>query len=205
MPVRIIEIYWSPVVRLKKRPDATVELTTPIVRCATRRKRREIASNIPLPHMTPPKHMAQIMSQMVSIIPPMPLVATRSLSRGLPVSTAVEVVMARMMALSDEKKSSDSAPTMRIRISGCAIAIAMAAMKTDEKRVTIAGKRRLISTPVNTGTKSNQGEMLYVACRAVSICMVSAADAGEVSTPDMVNTIRAIMIDGIVVIIMYLI
>ena len=83
--------------------------------------------------------------------------------------------------------------------------MAIAAMKTDEKRVTMAGKRRLMSTPVSTGTKSSHGEMLYAACSAASICRVSVADAGEAITPDTVNTKRAIIIEGIVVIIIYLI
>lgn len=96
-------MYWSPVVRLKNIPEHTVEPTTLTVRCAIRKNNCEMAVSIPLPYITPPKHIAQIINQMVSIIPPIPLVATKSLSWAFPVSMAVSPVAHCIMAYIDDK------------------------------------------------------------------------------------------------------
>ena len=58
-----MEIYWSPVAKLKKIPEHTVEPTTLTVRRAMRINTCEMAPNMPLPYITPPKHMAQMISQ----------------------------------------------------------------------------------------------------------------------------------------------
>jgi hypothetical protein len=96
----MIEMYWSPVVRLKNIPEHTVEPTTLTVRCAIRKNNCEMAVSIPLPYITPPKHIAQMMSQMVFIIPPIPLVATKSSSSRFPVGMAHSVVDVMIIALS---------------------------------------------------------------------------------------------------------
>ena len=80
----------------------------------------------------------------------------------------------------------------------------MAAIVTDAKSVTMAGRRREISTPVSTGTISSHGERLYVWLRACSMAIVSAAVAGEAAKPDIEKTIRAMISDGVVVYIIYL-
>lgn len=111
--VRMMDIYWSPVVRLKKIPEHTVELTTLTVRCAMRKNICEMAESIPLPYITPPKHIAQMINQMVSIIPPIPLVATKSLSWAFPVSMAVSLVAHCIMAYIDDRLD-DSGAISRI-------------------------------------------------------------------------------------------
>ena len=113
-------MYWSPVTRLKNTPDPTVAPTTLDVRRATRRKTFDMAESIPLPYIMPPKHMAQIISHTVFIIPPMPPVATRSLSSGLPVSTAVSVVDASTTAYFDINEQ----PSFIVAGLGLAIGIA---------------------------------------------------------------------------------
>lgn len=46
-------------------------------------------SSIPVAVIAPPKHMAQIINQIVFIIPAIPRVATRSFKAALPVSIPV--------------------------------------------------------------------------------------------------------------------
>ena len=73
----------------KKIPDMTVADTIP-TRFRMNRMNMEVRlSNIPLAVIAPPKHMAQIISQMVFIMPLIPRVVTRSLSIALPVSIPV--------------------------------------------------------------------------------------------------------------------
>ena len=94
---------------------------------------------------------------------------------------------------------------MLIIISGCATTIATAAIATDAKSVTMAGRRREISTPVKTGTSNNHAEILYVSLNACSITNVSVAEAGEAVKLTTENTINAMSREGIVVTIIYLI
>ena len=82
-------MYWSAVQMFRKRPEKTVDMIMPTRRFMKRRKTAVRLSNMPLAVMAPPKHMAQIMSQMVSIMPDMPRVATRLFRASLPVSTLV--------------------------------------------------------------------------------------------------------------------
>ena len=63
LPVRMIEIYWSAVQMFRNRPEATVEATSPTVRFAKRINTEVMLPNIPLAVMAPPKHIAQIISQ----------------------------------------------------------------------------------------------------------------------------------------------
>lgn len=88
--------------KLKNKPEPTVELTTLTVRRVTRKKICVIADNIPLPYITPPKHMAQMMSQIVPIMPPIPLVVTKLFNNSLPVSMELLVVEAMIIAFRDE-------------------------------------------------------------------------------------------------------
>jgi hypothetical protein len=84
LPVRIIEIYWSAVARLKNKPDITVEATTPTVLFIKRRNTDIILFNIPLAIIEPPKHMAHSISHTVFIMPDMPRVEINSLISGFP-------------------------------------------------------------------------------------------------------------------------
>ena len=70
---------------LRNSPDATVDVTSPTVRFIKRRNTEVMLPNIPLAAIAPPKHMAQMISQIVFIMPYMPRVATRLFSSGFPV------------------------------------------------------------------------------------------------------------------------
>ena len=87
---RMMEIYWSEVVALNSMPAPTVAATADVVRRTNRKKSCVRESSMRLPVITPPKHMAQSMSHIVSIIPLMPRVATNSFTAGTPVSMEVE-------------------------------------------------------------------------------------------------------------------
>ena len=67
---------------------------------------------IPLADMTPPKHMAHIMSQMVSIMPRIPRVATSASISGCPVDKEVLPNTEVIKALN---------PVVKSRVSPCAI------------------------------------------------------------------------------------
>ena len=76
---------WSAVQMFKDNPDTTVEATMlvrPRMKC---KKIRVMLSSMPLADMAPPKHMAQMISQIVFIIPAIPRVETREFRASLPV------------------------------------------------------------------------------------------------------------------------
>ena len=78
-------INWSAVQMFKDNPDTTVEATMlvrPRMKC---KKIRVMLSSMPLADMAPPKHMAQMISQIVFIIPAIPRVETREFRASLPV------------------------------------------------------------------------------------------------------------------------
>ena len=83
------------------------------------------------------------------------------------------------------------------------MAIAIAAIVAEAKRVTIAGRRREISTPVMMGTISNHGDILNVLCKACSIAIESAPAVGEPLMLAMAKTMRAMISEGVVVTIIY--
>ena len=82
-------MYWSAVARFKKSPEATVDVTILKVFFMKRTKTDVILPNMPLAVMAPPKHMAQRMSHTVFIMPPIPRVATSSVSMALSVCRLV--------------------------------------------------------------------------------------------------------------------
>ena len=155
----MIEIYWSAVQRLKKMPAPTVEATAEKARRTKRRKTEVSAPSIPLPVITPPKHMAQMMSHTVLSMPAMPRVATSSSSCGLPVSSAVGPKQLISTPLNPDMKFSPSTPATFATSSGCASSMATQAKTAAQKSVTMAGSFRTISTPVATGTSSSHGVM----------------------------------------------
>ena len=77
-PVRIILMYWSAVAIFRKRPEHTVEATTPTVFFINRIKSEVILPNIPLAVIAPPKHIAHKINQTVFIIPDIPRVEIKS-------------------------------------------------------------------------------------------------------------------------------
>ena len=86
---RMMAMNWSAVQMFKDNPDTTVEATMlvrPRMKC---KKIRVILSSMPLADMAPPKHMAQMISQIVFIIPAIPRVETREFRASLPVCICV--------------------------------------------------------------------------------------------------------------------
>lgn len=79
-------MYWSAVTIFKNKPEHTVDATMPTLRFIKRRNTDVRLSSIPLAVMEPPKHMAQMISQIVFIIPAIPRVATKLFKASLPVS-----------------------------------------------------------------------------------------------------------------------
>ena len=70
-PVRMMLMYWSAVARLRNIPEPTVDATTLTVFFMNRTNTEVMLPSIPLAVIAPPKHMAQIMSHIVFIIPAM--------------------------------------------------------------------------------------------------------------------------------------
>lgn len=81
-----MDMYWSAVTIFKNKPEHTVDATMPTLRFIKRRNTDVRLSSIPLAVMEPPKHMAQMISQIVFIIPAIPRVATKLFKASLPVS-----------------------------------------------------------------------------------------------------------------------
>ena len=79
-------MYWSAVTIFKNKPEHTVDATMPTLRFIKRRNTDVRLSSIPLAVMEPPKHMAQMISQIVFIMPAIPRVATKLFNASLPVS-----------------------------------------------------------------------------------------------------------------------
>jgi hypothetical protein len=78
-------MYWSAVTIFKNKPEHTVDATMPTLRFIKRRNTDVRLSSIPLAVMEPPKHMAQMISQIVFIMPAIPRVATKLFKASLPV------------------------------------------------------------------------------------------------------------------------
>ena len=79
-PVRIMLMYWSAVARFRNNPEHTVDATMLAVFFMKRTNREVMLPSMSLAVMAPPKHMAQMMSQMVFIIPAIPRVAISSVN-----------------------------------------------------------------------------------------------------------------------------
>ena len=89
LPVRRMHRYWSAMATLSITPVAAVAPTSDVRPFTMWINRREMALTIPPADIHPPKHMAQMISQMVPIMPLMPRVATRSVSMGEEVASDV--------------------------------------------------------------------------------------------------------------------
>ena len=83
--VSTILMNWSPVAVFRKMPVPTVEATR-LTRVRTQRIMTLVMlSSMPLATIAAPKHIAQIISQMVFSIPAIPPVETRSFKASNPV------------------------------------------------------------------------------------------------------------------------
>ena len=89
LPVRIIVKYWSPHTVFKNEPTQTVDATVDTVERANRKKMFVILFIIFVASIDAPKIIAQIISQIVLIIPAIPFVETSLLRASTPVSILV--------------------------------------------------------------------------------------------------------------------
>ena len=154
---------------------------------------------MPLPVITPPKHMAQMISHTVLSIPAIPRVATSSSSGALPVGMAVGPKQVISTPLNPDMKSNPPTPATRATISGCARSIAPQAKTTAENSVTMAGSFRAMSIPVASGTTSSHGVMRNVAASAAAYISAWVEAPWSSARPATAKTPRAMSIDGTVV------
>lgn len=82
-------MYWSATAKLSIKPLHTVEAIRLVRPFIIRTNSRVMPRTMPPASMAPPKHMAQIISQIVPIMPAMPRVATSDVSTGLSVGMDV--------------------------------------------------------------------------------------------------------------------
>ena len=184
---------------MKKRPAPTVEATAEKARRTQRRKIDVSDRSMPLPVITPPKHMAQMISHTVFSIPAMPRVATSSSSCGAPVGMAVGPKQVISTPLNPDMKSSSPTPATRATSSGCARSIAAQAKTTDENSVTMAGSFRAMSIPVASGTARSHGVMRNVTASVAAYISAWVETPWSSARPATVKTPRAMSIDGTVV------
>ena len=90
-PVRMILMYWSPVIKLSDRPAPTVELTMPIGRLLLPLRESIRLDSSPLALIAPPNVIAHIMSHIVGNIPSIPRVEMSSSIIGVSLCRDVEV------------------------------------------------------------------------------------------------------------------
>ena len=158
-----------------------------------------MVSNIPVAVIAAPKSIAQIISQMVPSIPAIPRVATKLFSSGTPVSRFVEPYTTISAPRSRWEKPSRSVPAISSNKVPCVIAAVIVPINVAKKRTTIEGRRMAISTPVRTGTMSNQGEIKKVSCRAFATFSACSVCAGANPKPLIANTVSVIRKVGTVV------
>ena len=101
---------------------------------------------IPPADIVAPKHIAQTISQMVSIMPAMPRVAIRPDSMALDVGNDVLPYMLIIEALNRSGWMSRNTSVWKKRPNNIA-------NRVERKRVTNGGQRRAIITPVRSGTR----------------------------------------------------
>lgn len=115
-----------------------------------------------LADITPPKHIAHIMSHIVSIMPRIPLVATRASISAWPVESDVLPKTDIIIALNPVAKSSTSPPTICNRICGWKINMHVPATTDEMNSVMMVGSLARIRHPVTIGTSISHGERLNV-------------------------------------------
>lgn len=162
----MIDRYWSAVHVLKKRPAPTVEHTALAGLRTKRTKRLVMLLIMLLADITPPKHIAQIISQMVSIMPRMPLVATRASISAWPVDMDVLPNIDVIRALKPVAKSRTLPSTICRRMWGWNSRMHIPAITDDIKSVMMVGSLARMRQAVMTGTSRSHGDRLNV-CASV--------------------------------------
>ena len=153
-----MDIYWSAVVRFINKPDATVDATKLTQRLVKRMNTDVMLSIIPPAVIAPPKHIAHIISQIVSIIPDIPRVLISSLISAFPASKEVlpnKVIIPPFT--SDRHPLSSSA--ISHNKSGWNMNAKTIANVAERNKVIIEGNFLAIIIAVKTGTISSHKEM----------------------------------------------
>src|SRR6218665_3114397 len=105
---------WSAMVKLKKMQVAAVEATKEPVLFARAMMWSAMTFNNPDDSMTPPKIIAHKISDIVFIIPNMPVVVSKSAIIGLEEVMGIVAEMAFMSSTNEEVKKPPSPPTSRM-------------------------------------------------------------------------------------------
>ena len=184
--------YWSAMATLSITPVVAVDATSDVRPFTMWMNSRVMPPTIPLAAIVPPKHMAQMMSQMVSVMPAMPRVDTSSVSIWFDVLSVVSPYTLIIAALNID--GSISANASRWKMSPQATA-----RSVDKKMVTIGGVLRAMSTPVATGTMSSHGVMLKRLSRAAMNEATSCVSVVSIVSPATAKIISARVIEGTVV------
>ena len=126
--------YWSHMIRLRKMHITAVLPTMATAFFVRRNMLKTMLSSIFEAVIAAPKIMAHTMSQMVLIMPAMPLVETSELSISLPVSMLVSpyIIVSKPMTVLLTEVS--PVPAISSRRSGWAMRAATHAMMTERKR-----------------------------------------------------------------------
>ena len=151
---------------------------------------RVMPSIMPPAAMAPPKHMAQMMSQMVSIIPAMPRVAMSSLTSALPVSSWVAPKSMVKIPLVLLTHPSPTLPAISVSNWGWKMTAKMMASRVERKSVMMEGTRLAMRIPVATGTISSHGVMQNLLPKVSvksAMCEVSDTSWERPATPKMMS------------------
>ena len=197
-------MYWSHVSRLAIKPVSTVDtdrLNVERIRVMSSMVRLR---NMPLATMEPPNVMAHSMSQMVSIMPAIPLVDTRSLTAAEPVSTAVDVNNVMKAPLTNAWSEESHCPAICNTTCGCITTAVTAASMAEVKRVMSDGTLRAIMIAVMTGVINVRIEMLNVRPKPSVYSSTRTLPSTENVKPAMIKMMSVMTMDGVVVRIIYL-
>ena len=144
---------------LRNKPDATVE-DTMLTRFLTNLVNTLVMlSNIPPAVMAPPKHMAQIINQMVSIMPDMPRVAINSLICSFPASKLVLVKRIVIAPLIMVNTLLPASPAISVNNSGWKRTAKTVANAVEMNKVINEGTFLAIMIAVANGTIINHPEI----------------------------------------------
>ena len=200
MAERMIEIYWSPVMRFMAIPLKTVAETSP-TRVLTMRRAMALRKlrSMPQAVRAPPKIMAERISQMVSSMPDMPRVDTRLSSRGTPVLTEVLELRVSTTPLKRDRGVASSTPAIWQSMSVWKTSAMMTASRAEEKRTISDGTFLYMRKAVTKGTRRSQGLILNVRPRASTNSVVSASLPLPIQRPEIENMARVMKTDGPVV------
>lgn len=192
LPVSNMQRYWSAIATLSITPVAAVELTSDVRPLTICINRRVMPPTMPPAAMHPPKHMAQMMSHIVGIMPAIPRVDTRSASMVLSEWRAVLPYTLFMAALNNEGSISRIASVWNTKPN-------TTASNMDRNRVMTGGILRAIISPVSTGTSSSHGVMLKRVPSDDAKVAISCELLVVQKNPATAKMMSAIVIEGTVV------